>query len=299
MQKFGVWDDVKAASITVPGRKDWTPQAKEGAVRMLTNRKFTTHVLPRDKLVSVLHKHIVDNYSDQIELNYGYQVEPVDFSSGSDGTVVIVKTSNCQGETIDDLEREIDDSFSLVSSNLVIAADGSARIFANQMEQDDIEKGVENPFTVTRYEDDNERSYKTIPFKLPSDWRHDLNYSVRSKGDRTFDALPANDKGDYCGVMLLKSDDELAKPNVDPVEFRIFLNDVFPQFSPLIDDETAAMVAKKEPSFLPRFRYVGPRLHQGKRTILLGDCAHTVKPYFGMGANSALEDVKVGGRVRR
>jgi len=38
-------------------------------------------------------------------------------------------------------------------------------------------------------------------------------------------------------------------------------------------------------------------LHQGDRTVILGDCAHTVKPYFGLGANSALEDVSILGDV--
>ena len=50
-------------------------------------------------------------------------------------------------------------------------------------------------------------------------------------------------------------------------------------------------VAKKGPSRLPVFRYAGPKLHQGDTTVLLGDAVHTVKPYFGLGANSALEDV--------
>ena len=50
-------------------------------------------------------------------------------------------------------------------------------------------------------------------------------------------------------------------------------------------------VAAKPPSNIPRFRYVGPALHQGGSTVLLGDAIHTVKPYFGLGANSALEDV--------
>ena len=54
-----------------------------------------------------------------------------------------------------------------------------------------------------------------------------------------------------------------------------------------------AAVAAKPPSNLPSFRYVGPRLHRGASTVLLGDAIHTVKPYFGLGANSALEDVIV------
>jgi kynurenine 3-monooxygenase len=50
-------------------------------------------------------------------------------------------------------------------------------------------------------------------------------------------------------------------------------------------------------TYLPGFRYAGPRLHQGKRCVILGDSAPTVKPYFGLGANSALEDVKILGEA--
>jgi kynurenine 3-monooxygenase len=285
LQRYGVFEDVVKVSTNVPGRKDWTPQSEEGMERILTDRKFTPMVLPRDKLVSVLHQHIVDNYSTRVDLNYGYQVRPQDFSAGDDGTSVVVQIAKMGAD---------EQSWTDVSANLVIAADGSARTFANQMEQEDRANGVANPFFVTRYEDDNKRIYKSMPFRIPSDWRKDMNYSVRSKGDRvTFDALPANDKGDYVGVLLLGSDDEMAQANMDPDKFQEFLDEVIPQFSRLFDRETIETTAKLPPSFLPCFRYVGPRLHQGKRTVLLGDCAHTVKPYFGMGANSALEDVKV------
>lgn len=150
------------------------------------------------------------------------------------------------------------------------------------------------PFSVTRYADDNRRVYKTIPMKLPEDWRPDLNYSARSqKGGMNIDALPANRNGSYCGVLLLKEDDPMAQPDVDPKELRGFLDKLLPQFSVILDDDVVSQVAKKPPSFLPSFRYVGPRLNQGDHTLILGDCAHTVKPYFGLGANSALEDVSI------
>lgn len=150
------------------------------------------------------------------------------------------------------------------------------------------------PFTVTRYEDDNRRVYKTIPMKLPEGWRPDLNYSARSqKGGMNIDALPANREGNYCGVLLLKEDDPMAQEGTDPKELRGFLDKLLPQFSSFLDDDVVGQVAKKPPSFLPSFRFVGPRLNQGDHTLILGDCAHTVKPYFGLGANSALEDVSI------
>ena len=137
---------------------------------------------------------------------------------------------------------------------------------------------AEKPLTVTRYTDDNRRVYKTIPMKLPEGWRPDLNYSARSqKGGMNIDALPANRDGNYCGVLLLKEEDPMAQENVDPKELRGFLDKLLPQFSAFLDDDVVSQVAKKPPSYLPSFRFVGPRLNQGDHTLILGDCAHTVK----------------------
>lgn len=139
----------------------------------------------------------------------------------------------------------------------------------------------------SRYEDDNQRVYKSIPLKLPSGWRPDLNYSARSKDGRViFDALPADANGNYCGVLLLKKQDELAVPDTEVSKLRELIDEYLPQFSALIDDDNMADIAKKPPSFLPSFRFAGPRLHQGDKCVVLGDAAHTVKPYFGLGKKS-------------
>jgi kynurenine 3-monooxygenase len=305
LERFGVWKDVESVCTPVFGRKDWAPGSEEAVERIFEGRKFNTQVLPRDKLVSVLHKHILDNYDEQIEMNYGYEVRPIDFggSIGRDEDGVTVEVFKCDGESESDLRCDLD-SVTRISTNLMIAADGTARTIANEMETADRKRRKSmsptqrlfsgRPFTVTRYEDDNQRVYKTIPIKLPPRWRPDLNYSARSQGGRVIlDALPANRNGEYCGALLLRREDEFAQSDVDPTKFREFLNDYLPMFSKILDDDVVAQVAKKSPSFLPAFRYVGPRLNEGDHILVLGDCAHTVKPYFGLGANSALEDVKI------
>jgi len=305
LSKFGVWEDVEKSCTAVKGRKDWAPGSLDGVERIFEGRKFDTQVLPRDKLVGVLYRHVIENYADRVEVYYGYDAKVLDFD---DGKNVLVEISKCHGQTEKDLECDVDDASTLVSTKLLIAADGTSRTIANQMEEKDKRKlrSMQNPirrlyfakqkaFRVTRYEDDNQRVYKTIPMNLLNlDWRVDLNYSARSEGGRVnLDALPANKNGGYCAVLLLKKDDAMAQPNADPREFKRFLDDYLPQFSFILDDEIVAQVAKKPPSYLPSFRYVSPRLNQGGNTLILGDCAHTVKPYFGLGANSAFEDVKM------
>lgn len=311
LDRFGVWDEVKAVSAPVVGRKDWQPGAKaeEGVERLAADKPTTTQVLPRDKLVGVLYKHIMENYADQVELNYEYQVVPTSFGDDADDntatddsdsasalTLTVSKCSPVDGtSTTPTPEAECEvDTYQTITTSFLIGADGAARGIANAMEEKDVERRSKQnafqklfsgkPFKVKRFEDDNKRVYKTVPVKVPSDWRFDLNYSARSKGSRiTFEALPADDKGTYCALLLMREDDELAQPNSDPKKLRQFFDEEFLQFGPLIDDDTMALVAEKPASNLPAFRYAGPRINEGSATVLLGDAIHTVKPYYGLG----------------
>lgn len=321
LEQFGLLQDVKDKCVAVVGRRDWAPDADEGVERIFEDRKVQTIVLPRDKLVGILHQEIIDKYSDRIELNYGYEIQPLDFGTNSDDDRVFVRASQCSSavsnlsaseeKTASEQQQEIlcdTDQSAVISSKLLIAADGTVRTVANAIQKLDATKWsamspiqrllAGKPFQVIRYPDDNRRIYKTIPMIIPDDWRGDINYSARSKGSRVvFDALPANSKGEYCGVLLLREDDSMAQANADPVELRALLEEALPSFSAIIDDDVLEKVAKKPPSYLPAFRYIGPRLNEGKKTLIIGDCAHTVKPYFGLGANSALEDVKILGDI--
>jgi kynurenine 3-monooxygenase len=91
----------------------------------------------------------------------------------------------------------------------------------------------------------------------------------------------------------MRPTDDLAQPDTPPAKLRQFFDDEFPQFSALVNDEEMARIAAKPASKLPVFRFVGPRLHYGHQSLVLGDAAHTVKPYYGLGANSAMEDVQI------
>eukprot|EP00955_Chlamydomonas_euryale_P097707 365093-Chlamydomonas_euryale.AAC.2 len=62
---------------------------------------------------------------------------------------------------------------------------------------------------------------------------------------------------------------------------RAFFNRNFPQLSPAIRDADLERFAESPCRRLPTFSYVGPVLHRGGTTVLLGAAIHAVNPYFG------------------
>ncbi|GMH87938.1 hypothetical protein TrVE_jg6856 [Triparma verrucosa] len=284
LKDLGVWDKVSEYCSEVVGRKDWSPGSEEGVERIFTDRPYTTMVLPRDKLVGALYQEVLKKGDGDVEFFFGKDVEVIDFGE-AEGNSVQLTVNDCVPAASGPNEGECDvTTVNTVkrSSDFVVAADGAGRSIAEKVA------------TIEKYVDDNVRIYKTIPLKLPADdkdWNWKLNFSART-GDGRFnlDALPASKNGDYCAVMLLKEDDPLAKEGADPDVMREDFDRILPQFSQLISDDVMKRVAAKPVSRLPSFRYIYPRLHRGK-VVVLGDAAHSVKPYFGLGANSALEDV--------
>ena len=317
LQELGAWERVERCCTYVLGRKDWAPGAgeDEGVERIFgDDRPYKTAVIARDRLAGVLREIVVESHCDAVTLHYDTEMTSVRWDQTG---VPFIATAECSAPTppadgaaaaastgceVPLLER------SEVRCDLLVGADGAARTLASAMEQDEAGSSEVGPSRwltdlsplrpraprVTRYEDDNRRVYKTVPMSLPPSkkWRGDVNYSARTKDGRVvFDALPANAEGEYCAVLLLKAEDEFAQPHSEPEGLRALLDETLPQFSPLISDATVRAVAAKAPSNLPAFRFVGPVLHKGSSTVLLGDAIHTVKPYFGLGVNSAFEDV--------
>ncbi|EKX46622.1 hypothetical protein GUITHDRAFT_70296 [Guillardia theta CCMP2712] len=312
LKNFGIWDDVDKYCTTVVGRMDWAPGAgeDEGIERIFTDRPYLTKVIARDRLVGVLERIVKDKFGGQVHLHYGNELRTVEWKDkqGKGGCEFEIEEFDVESlstvrpptstVTITSGEKETKGTGRMkkLNAKLLIGADGAARTLANVMQEESekSERGMfKRPFRVIRYPDDNQRIYKTIPLKLPKGWRSDLNYSARTQDGRiNIDALPASPNGDYCAVLLLKANDPLAAANTDPKELRALLDKNLPQFSKLIDEESLKAIAAKPPSRLPSFRYVEPYLHRGDSTVLLGDAIHTVKPYFGLGVNSAFEDVQ-------
>jgi 2-polyprenyl-6-methoxyphenol hydroxylase-like FAD-dependent oxidoreductase len=310
LESFGVWEDVKRASAKLVGSQSWRGNNTNATVSFYNDTgREPIYALPRDKLASALYDHILEHYRSQIKLHYNYRVDPIDFEYSNDG-VVLLEISPCNNACLDSSQAGVQKKVSKTraTTNFLIGADGPARTVANKME--DVER-VERqsmtplkrllagrPFHVKRFEDDNPRVYKTLPIQVPSDWRADVGYNAND-GMRRFAivSLPANTKVGYCAILLMKKGEALASGDTDPKDFREMLDTSFPVFSKLLSDEEVATVAKKPPSNFPFYRYAGPRLHKGQRTVILGDSAHSVKPYNGLGVNSAFEDVRILGDI--
>jgi kynurenine 3-monooxygenase len=76
-------------------------------------------------------------------------------------------------------------------------------------------------------------------------------------------------------------------------EAKAFFARFFPMLVPYIHEQSYGQFAAQAVSLLPVFKHCGTTLHISNSTVLVGDAIHAVKPYFGLGANSALEDTIV------
>lgn len=92
--------------------------------------------------------------------------------------------------------------------------------------------------------------------------------------------------------MLFKIDDEEVWKVTTEEEAAELLQREFPNLYPLMPSSEVKAFAERPPGKLPTFQYVWPQLHFSNNVVLAGDAVHTVKPYFGLGVNSALDDVR-------
>lgn len=274
LNSLEVMERVEKYSSEVVGRKDWAPgqPVDEPRTMVYTGKSYVTKCIQRDLLAAALLEEVRERYGDAIHVQFDNEVADV--------------TMNEAGECFMDVVSKLDGTKSVMSTNFLVGADGAPSALRESMES-----SVDG-FFVKRYDDKNVRLYRTIPLHFPKDskkWRGDLNYSARTKSDINIDALPTKN-GPYLGVVLYRPWDERMSKMKTAADAKKFFDDVLPMFSEVVREEDLATFAAKGDSKLPRFMYAGPQLHK-KRSVLLGDAIHTVKPYFGLGVNTAFEDV--------
>jgi len=283
LKDIGALDRVLDKCAVVKGRMDWGPDGvpKE----RLANKTYDTQVIQRDRLVACLLEEVEAKYSRQIKVKYNSACTGCEFSE--DGSMVTLELGEC-GEDCDVGEPSAVGG--RVRVPVVFGAEGNSMRSAVVREMDENSKCEAK---IVRYTSSNARVYKTIPIYLPDNMRKDLNYSARTKGGVALEALPTKE-GLLIGIMLVKPDDEqTCEALSNPVALKKFFNEQFPMFIDYIKDKDIEAMANSKFFGLPNFGYVANALNMGGMAALLGDTIHTVKPYFGLGVNSAWEDVRV------
>eukprot|EP00752_Nemacystus_decipiens_P008568 g7652.t1 len=283
LAKLGAADRVLSWCAEAAGRKDWTPESPGGVERDFSERKFTTKVIARDRLASCLLEEVREKHADVVTVRFDVDVTGAQWLErdqgvgGTGGTLALKNASD--GET------------SELTTEFVVAADGVRSAIRDGLEAD---KALTQALSggevrVKRFPRKNEFSYKVVPFKLAAGWRNDVNYSHRTKEEITLEALPTKE-GMQVGVLLFRPNDERILGLKDAADARALFEELFPQFADMITDEAYERLALQDVSRLPAFSYTGPILHLGKSAVLLGDAIKSVKPYFGLGVNTAFED---------
>lgn len=286
LKDLAIWDDIKPFTAEIYGGATWAPTTpQEKPALSIQNRKYGTHCIERDRLTGCLLRTIRTHYSDKIAVLFNTKC-------------VNLKSTNqnaCQNSESWELEFMQDNGNTTSTLNLmtslVVGTDGSNSVVRDKLAA--IDKSIE----VYKYDEINEYVYRTVPviFNLSvvdefCQKNKSMSYSMRSNVGLNMESLPTVE-GVHLGVLLYKPENALIRNITSGEDARQMFDQYFPIASKGISDQAMDRFAKQNNSRFQRFQYVYPNLHFGKSICLLGDSIHTVKPYFGLGVNSGLEDV--------
>lgn len=282
LRDLGVWNNVEKFTAEVYGSAEWTPGTPtDKPLFRLQERRYPTRCIERDRLTGCLLQAIREQYCDRISVTF--DTKCIDLTWKDKGT----NLEQCAVT----IEEKRTMTQRVLQAPLVIGCDGS-----NSIVRDTLLK-VDPDFKTQKYDEINEYVYRTVPivfncsavdeFCAPGKF---MSYSMRSSVGLNMESLPTVE-GIHLGVMLFKPENALIANLTSSADARKLLDDHFPVASAGITEEAVERFAQQSNNRFQRFQYVYPKLHHSRSVCLLGDSIHTVKPYFGLGVNSGLEDV--------
>eukprot|EP00892_Ulva_mutabilis_P005378 jgi/Ulvmu1/3211/UM015_0252.1 len=287
LRELGVYDRVLKCCAPIMYRQEWNPQSPEGKrTSEVDGRKDPTQVIQRDRLVACMLEHVEEEYVGKVRVRHSIQVQQLAVQPGG-------KVSLKWSQTADHTGHSGTEPEGVVQAEFLVGADGASSVVRKLLE----EQGIGRVHSVKLEEKrQNTRVYKTIMIPV-----QDTKYSgpdgsgvctlaERSSGGRVFESLPTKE-GNQIGLMLFKIDDEEVLSISNEEEAADLLKREFPNLYPLIPRSEIKAFAERPHGKLPTFQYVWPDLHFSNNVVLAGDAIHTMKPYFGLGVNSALDDV--------
>ena len=138
-----------------------------------------------------------------------------------------------------------------------------------------------------------EHGYKELNIAPAADGSFQLERGalhIWPRGDFMLIALP-NPGGDFTLTLFLEVGGERGFNAIDaPERARAFFEEQFPDALALMPDFNEQWAARP----VSRLAYLHTSsFHAGDRTILVGDAAHAVVPFYGQGMNASFEDCSV------
>jgi len=245
---------------------------KKGKVRHIP-RKNSVLTIDRNRLVSILLKHLTENSSpNQVKVHFNCECTAVDRTAK---TVTLQPTRG--------------DSFT-VDYDLLVGADGARsqiREYLTQnaglaCSQDYVPDAYKSVFL--------SRLNPSAGVELEPNKIHVYNLNNQAR------MLMVPQSGNQLhGVIIFEAQNNPLEGLSTKEELKTFFQENFPIFGQLMSLEEAEELLKRPVARVLTVRC--DRFHEGDSVLLIGDAAHAVSPSIGQGCNFSLEDVLILGQL--